>query len=258
VFNNRKFDMNSSGVLVAVAETTDVATASRTAAVLRYNPIFDGAGKITGFVPHPVRHRIADGGPLGDPDDVVADGLAGGLNLIPPIAGVGINDAGNLAFTANYRVDPNDPNSAIRTAVYFYRAAADALHQITRELDIVGMSPQVQVGVFATRDSDSFSAPGLADNADVIATGFRSTTDPLVGMIRGVLVMKVETSTCTGDLDGSGGVGQPDLGILLSAYGKCPGDAGYNPAAGMLAPADPCVNQPDLGVLLSVYGTVCP
>jgi hypothetical protein len=60
-----------------------------------------------------------------------------------------------------------------------------------------------------------------------------------------------------GDLNGDCMVDQSDLGILLAAYGACPGDPGYLAAAGALA-GDPCVTQADLGLLLAAYGTVCP
>ena len=60
-----------------------------------------------------------------------------------------------------------------------------------------------------------------------------------------------------GDLDGDLVVGQSDLGILLSAFGSCPGDEFHNTAAGALA-GDACVTQGDLGVLLSAFGTSCP
>lgn len=63
---------------------------------------------------------------------------------------------------------------------------------------------------------------------------------------------------CPADLDGDGLVGQGDLGLLLASFGKCPGDPGYHPGAGAIAPGDPCVTQADLGVLLAVYGTACP
>lgn len=62
---------------------------------------------------------------------------------------------------------------------------------------------------------------------------------------------------CAGDLNGDGEIDQADLGILLSAYGACPGEAGYNAKAGNLAPVTPCVDQADLGVLLGVFGTKC-
>lgn len=62
---------------------------------------------------------------------------------------------------------------------------------------------------------------------------------------------------CPADLDGDGLIGQGDLGILLAAFGACPGEPGYHAGAGALG-GDPCVTQADLGVLLASYGTACP
>jgi hypothetical protein len=45
--------------------------------------------------------------------------------------------------------------------------------------------------------------------------------------------------------------------VLLAAFGTCPGDPGYVAAAAALA-GDDCVTQPDLGVLLAAFGTLCP
>jgi hypothetical protein len=65
------------------------------------------------------------------------------------------------------------------------------------------------------------------------------------------------TSGCVGDLNGDCRRDQSDLGLLLSAYQTCPGDAGYSPAAAALY-GDACVDQSDLGVLLTTYGKPCP
>jgi hypothetical protein len=62
--------------------------------------------------------------------------------------------------------------------------------------------------------------------------------------------------TLPGDLDTDSDVDQADLGILLSAYGTCPGEPFYSAPAGELA-GDPCVTQTDLGVLLANYGQSC-
>jgi len=69
------------------------------------------------------------------------------------------------------------------------------------------------------------------------------------------LQLELTVPACTGDLNGDGVTGQSDLGILLAAYGTCPGDALYNEFAGLLAD-DPCVTQADLGVVLAFYGCV--
>jgi hypothetical protein len=255
-FSNKKFDLSACGQLAVVAETTDVAPADRTGAVLLFDPVFDSNNRIVGFTPNATRSRIADGGPAGDPDDVVADNLAGGLpNGIPPITGVGINDAGNLAFTANYRTDA-DPN-IIRTAVYFYNQANDTLHRVSAENDIVGGG--LELGLFSTRDSDSFAAPGLADNDNLIATCFREGPDPFFGGFRGVLVLDLDLAfeqpdccgapECPGDINGDGKTDQSDLGILLGNFGENvpPGtDGDLN--------NDGVVGQPDLGILLADFG----
>ncbi|MBW7905673.1 MAG: hypothetical protein LC135_00810 [Phycisphaerae bacterium] len=58
---------------------------------------------------------------------------------------------------------------------------------------------------------------------------------------------------CVADLTDDGRTDQADLGLLLAAFGSCPGDASYNPLAGRLG-GDDCVTQADLGVLLSDFG----
>jgi hypothetical protein len=73
----------------------------------------------------------------------------------------------------------------------------------------------------------------------------------------GITVLAGPTAPCVGDLNGDKKVGQEDLGILLGAYGTCPGQPGYNAAAGTLG-GNACVTQEDLGLLLSNYGTTCP
>lgn len=67
------------------------------------------------------------------------------------------------------------------------------------------------------------------------------------------------TPECSADIDGDGAVCQNDLGTLLSVFGLCEGDPGYNPAANIdQTPGQggaQCINQGDLGVLLSQFGT---
>ncbi len=55
-----------------------------------------------------------------------------------------------------------------------------------------------------------------------------------------------------GDLDGDGDVDLSDLAALLTAYGRCAGDPGYNPAADL--DNSGCVDLPDLATLLANYG----
>lgn len=65
--------------------------------------------------------------------------------------------------------------------------------------------------------------------------------------------------SCLGDLNGDGKIDQADLGLLLSTYGLCEGQPGYQAIAN-LAPnqGTQCIDQADLGVLLSVFGQNCP
>jgi len=61
---------------------------------------------------------------------------------------------------------------------------------------------------------------------------------------------------CTGDIDGDGQVALSDLAILLSAFGQCTGDPGFDAAADL--DGDGCVALGDLAVLLSAFGLPCP
>ncbi|MBL0927261.1 MAG: VCBS repeat-containing protein [Phycisphaerales bacterium] len=61
---------------------------------------------------------------------------------------------------------------------------------------------------------------------------------------------------CPGDVDRNGSVGANDLTLLLGAFGRCPGQAGYNPNASF--DSQPCVGANDLTILLGSYGVVCP
>jgi len=60
---------------------------------------------------------------------------------------------------------------------------------------------------------------------------------------------------CPADIDDSGLVDQSDLGILLSAFGKCDGQPGFDPLADL--DCSDCIDQSDLGILLSFFGQPC-
>lgn len=66
---------------------------------------------------------------------------------------------------------------------------------------------------------------------------------------------------CTADIDGSRDciVSLSDLSRLLTTYGKCPGDDGYDGAANLFAnhPPDACVDLADLAELLTQFGDDC-
>lgn len=69
------------------------------------------------------------------------------------------------------------------------------------------------------------------------------------------LAQAVSGTTCPGDTDGDGQIGLPDLGLLLSAYGTCDGDAAFKAASDL--DGDGCVNVSDLGFLLAIFGEDC-
>jgi len=66
------------------------------------------------------------------------------------------------------------------------------------------------------------------------------------------LVGEVGGGEVPGDVDGDGDVDQSDLGLLLTAFGKCVGDPDYNPDADF--DGNGCVGQEDLGLLLGNFG----
>ncbi len=61
---------------------------------------------------------------------------------------------------------------------------------------------------------------------------------------------------CPGDLDGNGVIDLTDLSGMLTAFGTCSGDPGYNPDADL--DASGCIDLADLSALLTVFGTTCP
>jgi hypothetical protein len=249
VFENKHFDMNASGQFVVVSESL---ASVPTYQLLLYKPQFDGNGRITGFDAPVV---IADAGPNDTIDDtlggpiLVDDGM-GGLLSINAISGVGINEAGNIAFTGTWDTGEVDDNGEpiLESAAYFYQAATDTLHQVLREGDVVGndtVGSQITIGLMPQEDSDSFFGPGLAENADIMAVNFRSADD---NAPRGTLVLAIGHA---GDSDFDGDVDQSDLGELLSAYNATFGSPDYDPELDFNA--DGTIGQADLGILLANY-----
>ena len=271
VYENNHFEMNSNGQLVVLAEKITEDPTDPTDApswrVLLYNPVIDGS-RITGFAA-PV--LIADAGP---DDQKPEDSLAGPYYYDDPndpddivtwynsISGVGINDLGNVAFTATYDTgvpfDPNDPESPTiwNNAAYFWDADTDTLHQVLREDDVVtydneGAPVAVQLGLISREDSDAFMGASLADDADVIAVNFRSHDDVELGGSRGVVVIAIGH---TGDVDFDGDVDLSDLAALLGGYGSQFGtDPDYDSQADFDLDGD--IDLADLAELLGAYGS---
>jgi hypothetical protein len=99
--------------------------------------------------------------------------------------------------------------------------------------------------------------PNGTSDAALIDLDNDGDLDMLIGHCTGNSIFMQDGSPpqpCPADLNGSGDIGQPDLGILLSGYGctagvgNCPGNID----------GDDDTDQADLGLLLSVYGSDCP
>jgi hypothetical protein len=249
-FEDKHFDMNAAGQLVALTEDSASVPTFR---VLLYNPIITG-GRITGFEAPIV---VADAGPTG----TVADGLAGPIDSGDPgdpwinsISGTAINDAGNISFTAIYdtgEVDPDSGEPILATAAYLYNDTDEILYQLVREDDVIGNTlnggQQVSLGLFAQEGSDSHFAGSLADNADVVACNYRDSGEP-DGGVRGVIVMALGYE---GDANFDGTVNLSDLGELLASFGAVAGTPAYNPEVDFNN--DGQIDLSDLGTLLANF-----
>lgn len=270
VYENDHFEMNSSGQLVALTERPGAdpndPNDPPTWQVQLYNPQF-AAGRIVGF-DAPI--LIADAGQY---DQKPEDELAGPFYYDDPnspatpivwynsISGVGINDRGNIAFTATYDTgvpfDPDDPNSPTiwNNAAYFYDGGSGTLHQVLREGDTVDRNPgdpnapKVTLGLISREDSDGFFGASLADDADVMVVNFRESADDS-GPSRGAAVIAVGH---VGDTDFNGHVNLSDLAQLLGKYGSHFGNTNYDTQCDFDLDGD--VDLADLAALLGHYGT---
>jgi len=89
----------------------------------------------------------------------------------------------------------------------------------------------------------------VAGQTYYVCLGAYSATTVITGTLN---ISGPEGNLCPGDLDGDGSVGGADLGLLLGAWGACPG----TPCLGDLN-LDGEVNGADLGLLLGQWGA-CP
>lgn len=107
------------------------------------------------------------------------------------------------------------------------------------------------------RDNATFSTMSIGgatfDTLHLYATFGDQYSGPR-GMIDDLTLTSVPA--CPADVDHDGDVDLSDLGVVLSAYGSCKGDAGFVEAVDF--DASGCIDLSDLGVTLSAYGIPCP
>ncbi len=93
----------------------------------------------------------------------------------------------------------------------------------------------------------------LEFQGDLIVGGAFDTVDGMA-----ISNFAIWEATLVGDANDDKLVDLADLGLVLAAYATCPGDAGYDPAAGAVSDdGDACVTLADLGVVLAAWGANC-
>ncbi len=238
-----------------------------------------------------VQHVLIDSARMNDPDD--ADWLTntGGYDINYNY-GFGAVDAGAAVAVAQTWVNvphelvidtgviavdtpipDNDPSGVVETAsisdnirIETVELILNVLTTFVGDLEIALTGPSGVESVLARqRGGDSQD-----DYVDYIFTSFRHWGEESAGdwtinisdRASGDLATWIDyrlvfygTPVCLGDLDEDGAIGLGDLAALLSAYGTCEGDAGFDPAADFDNTG--CIDLADLSYLLSVYGESC-
>ncbi|MGD9691293.1 MAG: dockerin type I domain-containing protein [Phycisphaerales bacterium] len=270
-FTGNQFSINAKGQVAVVWE--DRTSFPFVYEVRVYDPMFDGQCNITGYsAPRVIARTGQDGiAPIVQNTIYVNNGGTGSVvsSTLVPVSGVGIDDDGNVAFTAvtevfeETRTVTNPVGQPPATGMgpvllnttntlFFYDAAGNSLHAVLKGgqsgdtlANVTSGQPAISMGFFPVDNAtDSFMAQSISDTGKVMAVVFRSGGDE-----NGV------------DLDGDGfadkgGILNPNTaseravrGIALVKMGNatqtpCPGDAN----------GDRMVNFLDLNIVLSFFG----
>lgn len=180
-------------------------------------------------------------------------------------------DTGVVAV--NTPVPDNDPNGVTETASISENLRVETVELILNvqsswrgDLDIILTGPSGLGSVLAKQRVGD----GGNDYTDYLFTSFRHWGEESAGDWTINISDRAEsdlatwidyrlifygTPVCPGDLSGDGVIGLQDVFALLTAYGTCEGEAGFEPAADFNN--DRCIGLSDLAYLLSVYGESC-
>ncbi len=270
-FTGNQFAMNARGQVAVIWESRTTAPFAYEVRV--YDPIFDGNCNITGFsAPRVIARNGQDTVvPFLQTTIYVNNAGTGAIttSTLVPFSGVGIDDAGNVAFVAvtetfeeirTVMEPPGQPPASgmgpvllnTTNTLFFYDAAGDSLHAVIKGgqngetlTNMTAGQPAISLGFFPVDNAtDGFMAQSISDTGRVLGVAFRSC-----GNEGGV------------DLDGDGfndrgGLLNPELateravrGIALIRMGEptataCPGDAN----------GDRLVDFLDLNIVLSFFG----
>lgn len=97
---------------------------------------------------------------------------------------------------------------------------------------------------------------GVSLQDDFSGGGYFPYSDDVAFILWGEVASGCPRAGCEiGELDGDCVVNLNDLASLLSVYGLCVGDPGYNPAADISG--NGCIDLADLAALLAAYGADC-
>lgn len=263
-------------------------TVNRRTNTMRYYIAYGGltgnetAAHIHGFAPHGTSAGVLFGLPAGSPKtgtitytDAQEENLKRGLSYVN-IHTVNF-PGGEIRGQITPNVLPMDPTQEVPPNGS--PAIGCELLSMDLNANIVGFDIRHNVGSETAAHFHGFAPPGVnagvlfglpagprklgqwvyaaAQEANILDgltyTNIHSTAFP-GGEVRGQNVWV--HPNCVADIDGDGVVGQPDLGLILSAFGSMEGDATYNECADL--DNDGKVDQIDLGIFLPNFGLICP
>lgn len=197
-----------------------------------------------------VAYQITDiGGGLWHYEYVVqnqnSDRSIGGFSLECP-AGVAISNVG--FHDVDYHDGDGVGNVTVSGTDWINTRGSDSVSWSTEDYNTNANANAIR---WATAYTFRFDADQPPTVGNTTLTLFKPGTPSDITLF-GVAVPAAPPASTPGDLDNDGDVDLGDLASLLSTYGTCSGDPGFNAAADING--NGCVDLPDLSALLSNYG----